>query len=155
MGELARIMGPGRNHRAHERRHAVRQRTTGGTAAHHGLILDGVTGRGYSLAAFAYSEYVLHVQPVLISHTSAVNCLGDTSRALLSALAGNQSGLRHCDFDDVTLNTFIGRVPELEQVHLREDLARYDCRNNRLAQFALEQDGFAQGVAAARDKYGA
>ena len=95
------------------------------------------------------------MQPVSISHYSIVNCLGGTSRALLSALCGNQSGLRHCDFGDVVLDTFIGRVPGLENVHLRSDLAMHDCRNNRLAQWALEQDEFAQKVAVARDQVGA
>jgi 3-oxoacyl-[acyl-carrier-protein] synthase-1 len=95
------------------------------------------------------------VQPVFISHTSVVNCLGNTSHALLSALAANQSGLRRCDFGDVTLDTFVGRVPGLERECLRDDLAAYDCRNNRLAQFALEQDDFAQKVVTAREKYGA
>jgi 3-oxoacyl-[acyl-carrier-protein] synthase-1 len=95
------------------------------------------------------------VQPIFISHTSIVNCLGETSHALLSALSRNQSGLRHCDFGDVALDTFIGRVAGLETVSIRADLAVHDCRNNRLAQFALERNEFAQKVAAAREKYSA
>lgn len=95
------------------------------------------------------------VQPVSISHFSIVNCLGETSHALLTALSRNQSGLRHCDFEDVALDTCIGRVAGLETVRIRADLAVHDCRNNRLAQFALEQDDFAQKVAVAREKYGA
>jgi 3-oxoacyl-[acyl-carrier-protein] synthase-1 len=35
------------------------------------------------------------------------------------------------------------------------DLARFDCRNNRLADLALRTDGFADAVAAARGRYGA
>ena len=95
------------------------------------------------------------MQPVSISHFSIVNCLGETPHKLLSALSRNQSGLRHCDFGDVALDTFIGRVAGLEAVRIRADLAVHDCRNNRLAQFALEQNEFAQKVAAARDKYSA
>ncbi len=38
---------------------------------------------------------------------------------------------------------------------MRPDLIDYDCRNNRLAQLCLEQDGFAGQVAAARDRHGA
>jgi 3-oxoacyl-[acyl-carrier-protein] synthase-1 len=95
------------------------------------------------------------VQPVSISHFSIVNCLGDTAHAVLSALSRNQSGLRRCDFEDVALDTCIGRVPGLEAVRVRGDLAVHDCRNNRLAQLALEQDQFAQIVATAREKYSA
>jgi 3-oxoacyl-[acyl-carrier-protein] synthase-1 len=35
------------------------------------------------------------------------------------------------------------------------DLAGYACRNNRLAEMALRTDGFADAVAAARERYGA
>ena len=37
----------------------------------------------------------------------------------------------------------------------RRALARFDCRNNRLADLALRTDGFADAVAAARRRYGA
>lgn len=37
---------------------------------------------------------------------------------------------------------------------MRADLAAYDCRNNRLAQLGMEQDGFAKAVATARQHYG-
>ncbi len=43
----------------------------------------------------------------------------------------------------------IGRVAGLEDVAMPASLARYDCRNNRLALLALEADGFAESVAAA------
>lgn len=71
------------------------------------------------------------------------------------ALRDGVSGLAPCDFESVKLATWIGRVPSLESVALRPDLARYDCRNNRLAQLGLETDGFAGAVAAARSRYGA
>jgi len=38
---------------------------------------------------------------------------------------------------------------------MRADLAAYDCRNNRMAQWAIELDGFANAVEAARQRYGA
>jgi 3-oxoacyl-[acyl-carrier-protein] synthase-1 len=40
-------------------------------------------------------------------------------------------------------------------VQLPAPLAGFDCRNNRLALLGLLQDGFADAVAAAREKYGA
>ncbi|WP_298140022.1 beta-ketoacyl-ACP synthase [Acidiferrobacter sp.] len=49
----------------------------------------------------------------------------------------------------------VGRVAGLEGVGLPGALARYDCRNNRLVQYALEADGFASAVAAAVRTLGA
>jgi 3-oxoacyl-[acyl-carrier-protein] synthase-1 len=95
------------------------------------------------------------VQPFAISRYSIVNCLGSGSRAVLDALRGKTSGLAPCDFETVALDTWIGRVPALDEMRLRPDLRAYDCRNNRLAQAGLELDGFAQGVAAACERYGA
>jgi 3-oxoacyl-[acyl-carrier-protein] synthase-1 len=93
--------------------------------------------------------------PLAITHCSVVNSLGAGTGAVASALRAGASGLTACDFETVKLDTYIGRVPSLEAVALRPDLARYDCRNNRLAQLGLETDGFAAAVAAARSRYGA
>jgi 3-oxoacyl-[acyl-carrier-protein] synthase-1 len=95
------------------------------------------------------------LQPLLISDFTAVNALGSGKSALVSALRAGRSGLRPCDFETVTLITYIGRVAGLEAAPVRADMAAYDCRNNRLAQMTLEQDGFAASVAARRKKYGA
>lgn len=74
---------------------------------------------------------------------------------MLRALREKRSGLAPCDFDTINLDTYIGRVAGLEDFRLRSDLAAYDCRNNRLVQLCLEQDGFEAAVVAARTKYGA
>src|SRR5687768_15761390 len=95
------------------------------------------------------------MQPLAISSYSIVNCLGAGSRAIFDALCEKRSGLAPCDFEDVKLDTWIGRVPGVENVRIRADLSAYDCRNNRLAQLGLELDGFAGAVAAARARYGA
>jgi 3-oxoacyl-[acyl-carrier-protein] synthase-1 len=94
------------------------------------------------------------VQPLAISHYSVVNCLGAGSRAVADAIRDRRSGLTPCDFETVALDTYIGRVPGLEEARVRPDLGAYDCRNNRLAQLGLELDGFAGAVAEARDRYG-
>jgi 3-oxoacyl-[acyl-carrier-protein] synthase I len=73
----------------------------------------------------------------------------------LDALRQRKSGLAPCHFDTVDLATFVGEVPGVDDVRLPEELADFDCRNNRLAQLGLEQDGFTQAVAAAAKKYGA
>ena len=95
------------------------------------------------------------MQPLAISCYSVVNCLGAGSKALLEALRDRRSGLAPCSFETVELDTWIGRVPGLDEIRVRDDLAAYDCRNNRLAQAGLELDGFAAAVAAARKRYGA
>jgi 3-oxoacyl-[acyl-carrier-protein] synthase-1 len=94
------------------------------------------------------------MQPLAISHYSIVNSLGAGARAVGTALRGGRSGLKPCDFETVTLDTCIGRVPGLESLPVRSDLAAYDCRNNRLAQRGLELDGFSSAVAAAGMRHG-
>jgi 3-oxoacyl-[acyl-carrier-protein] synthase I len=95
------------------------------------------------------------VQPLAISSYSIVNCLGAGSQAVLDALFEKRSGLAPCEFETVEVETHVGRVAGLEGTPVRDDLGRYDCRNNRLAQIGLELDGFAAAVMAARERYGA
>ena len=93
------------------------------------------------------------MQPLAISRYSIVNCLGAGALAVAEAVRDRRSGLAPCDFETVGLDTYIGRVPGLEEMRVRPDLEAYDCRNNRLAQLALEQDAFAGAVAEARERY--
>jgi 3-oxoacyl-[acyl-carrier-protein] synthase-1 len=95
------------------------------------------------------------VRPLVISRYSVVNSLGAGSRALLRALREKRSGLRPCDFETARLDTYIGAVAGIDDFRVRGDLGDFDCRNNRLAQLGLVQDGFEEAVAAARLKYGA
>lgn len=97
----------------------------------------------------------MNVQPLVISHFSIVNCLGAGWVATLDGLRDKRSGLIPCDFETVDLETCIGRVAGLDELRVRSDLRAYDCRNNRLAQWGLDLDGFGDAVAAAREKYGA
>src|SRR6266852_1034639 len=95
------------------------------------------------------------MQPLVVSRFSVVNSLGSGSEAMLQALREKRSGLAPCEFDTARLDTYVGAVSGLDDFRVRPDLRDYDCRNNRLAQLCLEQDGFARGIAAARDRYGA
>jgi len=74
---------------------------------------------------------------------------------MLRALREKRSGLAPCGFETARIDTYVGPVPELDDFRVRLDLQDYDCRNNRLAQLCLEQDGFAKEIAAARERYGA
>jgi len=95
------------------------------------------------------------VTPLVLSHFTAVNALGRGSASVLDALVSARSGLQPCTFEKVTIDTWTGAVAGLDDFTVSDRLAEFDCRNNRLAQLALEQDGFMSTVAAAREKYGA
>ncbi|HYU68722.1 MAG TPA: beta-ketoacyl-[acyl-carrier-protein] synthase family protein [Burkholderiales bacterium] len=93
--------------------------------------------------------------PLVISRFSVVNSLGAGSESMLRALREKRSGLAPCGFETARIDTYVGLVPGLDDFRVRSDLQDYDCRNNRLAQLCLEQNGFAREIAAARDRYGA
>jgi 3-oxoacyl-[acyl-carrier-protein] synthase-1 len=95
------------------------------------------------------------MQPLLITRFSIVNCLGAGSAAVLDALRAKRSGLVPCEFETASIDTWVGSVPGLDTFEIRRELEDYDCRTNRIAQMALEADGFSAAVAAARSRYGA
>jgi 3-oxoacyl-[acyl-carrier-protein] synthase I len=94
------------------------------------------------------------VRPLILTATTVISAIGCGAAATLAALRDRRGRLQPCDFQGITTG-FIGRVPMVEQHALPTGLARFDCRNNRLADLALHTDGFAGAVAAARDRYGA
>ncbi|MCI4569155.1 beta-ketoacyl-[acyl-carrier-protein] synthase family protein [Lysobacter sp. CFH 32150] len=86
---------------------------------------------------------------------TATTALGRGRGAQLSALRDRRSGLRHNDFGNERLDCWIGRVDGLEAAPVPDAFAQWDCRNNRLAWLALQQDGVLEAVAALREQYGA
>ena len=78
--------------------------------------------------------------------------MGHGRAAILASLLEGRSGLRPNDFDS---GGWIGRVDGIEQHRLPAALAEFDCRNNRLADMALQSDGFDAAIAQAVRKYGA
>ncbi len=94
------------------------------------------------------------LKPLLLSHFTATSCIGHGLSQTLEALRQRKSGLTPCDFDTVDLDTYIGVVDGVDDTIIRADLRDHDCRNNRLLQMALEQDGFADAVVQAVAKYG-
>ena len=95
-----------------------------------------------------------NVQPLVISRLCIATSLGTGLEATLASLRQDIIGLQPCRFDTVKLPTYVGEVPGIDEEVLAPDLAGFDCRNNRLAQFVLKQDGFADAVTTARRKYG-
>ncbi len=90
-----------------------------------------------------------------LSHFTATSPIGCGLMQTLDTLRQQRSGLAPCAFDTVDLDTFIGKVADVDTVQIPSTLARFDCRNNRLALMGLVQDGFAEAVVTAREKYGA
>ena len=94
------------------------------------------------------------MRPLFITARGMVSALGQGDAATLDALRERRSGLRPCDFGDVT-HGYIGRVEGVEAHQLPAELARFDCRNNRLAHLALQADDFAARVRDAIGRHGA
>jgi 3-oxoacyl-[acyl-carrier-protein] synthase-1 len=98
--------------------------------------------------------------PLAITAYTATTALGHGREAQRVALYARRSGLRRNDFGEgavaaAGLQTWIGRVDGVEALQLPDALAPYDCRNNRLAWLALQQDGLFEATAALRTRYGA
>ncbi len=94
-------------------------------------------------------------EALIISACTLVNALGRGTQVSFDALEESREGLRPCDFEDTDLDTWIGRVDGLEDEPVVAELACFDCRNNRLAQLGLRQDGFSDHVAEVRARHGA
>jgi 3-oxoacyl-[acyl-carrier-protein] synthase I len=92
--------------------------------------------------------------PQWLKHFTATSCIGTGVDATLNSLVQQRSGLRHCEFETVKIDTHIGEVPGVDAQRLPPALHEFDCRNNRLAELALLQDGFLDAVRAAVDRYG-
>ncbi|MEO7386185.1 MAG: beta-ketoacyl-[acyl-carrier-protein] synthase family protein [Gammaproteobacteria bacterium] len=92
--------------------------------------------------------------PLAMTGFTATTGLGQGLEAMTGALREVRSGLGRCDFEDVDLDTWIGRVPGVESTPLPRAYERFDCRNNRLAFLGLHQDGFLDAVAACVGRVG-
>jgi 3-oxoacyl-[acyl-carrier-protein] synthase I len=94
------------------------------------------------------------MQTVYLSHYTLATCLGLGRNANWQALAQQRTGLQPCVFETVTLPTYIGEVQGVDAVQMPAHMAHYHCRNNQLAQLALEQDGFTEAVKVAIATFG-
>jgi 3-oxoacyl-[acyl-carrier-protein] synthase I len=92
--------------------------------------------------------------PQWLKHFTATSCIGTGVDATLDSLVQQRSGLRRCEFETVKIDTHIGEVPGVDAQRLPPALHKFDCRNNRLAELALLQDGFLDAVQAAVGRYG-
>ena len=95
------------------------------------------------------------MHPLRLSHICVASSLGLGLDALHAALRSGHSGLRPCTFEATTVPTHAGAIDALDDMQLADGLAVFDCRNNRLAELALRQNGFEAEVRAARSRHGA
>jgi 3-oxoacyl-[acyl-carrier-protein] synthase I len=94
------------------------------------------------------------IQPVYLSQYTLATCLGLGRRANWEAVIQQRTGLVPCEFETVSLPTYIGKVSGVEVTELPARLSHYLCRNNQLALLALEQDNFNEYVLEAIKTYG-
>ncbi|MGO9947308.1 MAG: beta-ketoacyl-[acyl-carrier-protein] synthase family protein [Steroidobacteraceae bacterium] len=92
--------------------------------------------------------------PLLLKEFTASSCLGLGANATLNALVAQRSGLKRCEFESVNIDTYVGEVPGVDAQRLPANLQKFNCRNNRLAELALQQDGFLDAVQAAASRWG-
>ena len=85
----------------------------------------------------------------------AVTCVGAGRDAHVAAMRDLVSGLAPCDFPDVSVPCYIGRVGGIEDLDFPDGLTEWDNRASRLALAGLQADGFERAVSVARLKWGA
>ena len=94
------------------------------------------------------------IAPVHVTSYTATSAVGVGKGALLAALTAHRSGLRPNTFGRHALATWVGQVEGLD-APLPASIARWDCRNHRLAWRGLCADGFIDAAQAARRRHGA
>jgi 3-oxoacyl-[acyl-carrier-protein] synthase-1 len=92
--------------------------------------------------------------PLYIKQVTAASCIGTGLSQTLDSLTAQRSGLESCAFETVDIDTHIGEVRGVDAERLPAHLQKFDCRNNRLAELTLRQDGFLDAVEAAALHWG-
>ncbi|MDB6090224.1 MAG: 3-oxoacyl-ACP synthase [Gammaproteobacteria bacterium] len=92
--------------------------------------------------------------PLFLTHFTATSCIGRGLEETLAALKAQRTGLAACAFETVNLDTHIGEVSGVDSERLPAGLQEFDCRNNRLAQLGLRQDGFTEAVRNSARRWG-
>ena len=95
------------------------------------------------------------MQALRITAITATSAMGVGLDAMRAALHGRRGGLIPCDLPGMPAGIWIGRVRAAEAVEPPAPLAAFACRNTRLAELALRQDGFLAAVEAAVARHGA
>mgnify|MGYP000041241025 CR=1 FL=1 len=91
---------------------------------------------------------------IAVKCMTCTSALGRGMSAMRRALTEERTGLVPYDCPEAPLETYVGRVADLESVTFPEGFAAFDCRNNRLAEMALGEDGFIDAAAEAVRTFG-
>jgi len=94
------------------------------------------------------------MRPLLLRKFTATSSIGTGVAATLDSLFERRSGLQACQFETVDIATQVGEVAGVDDERLPENLRKFECRNNRLAELALRQDGFFEAVQQAAERWG-
>jgi 3-oxoacyl-[acyl-carrier-protein] synthase-1 len=94
------------------------------------------------------------MKPLLLKTFTATSCIGTGAAATLQSLLEQRSGLASCEFETVDIDTHVGEVAGVDAARLPQNLHKYECRNNRLAELALQQDDFFEAVQQASARWG-
>lgn len=86
------------------------------------------------------------MKPLVLTHFTATSCIGRGLRETLASLEEQRTGLAPCEFETVELDTCVGEVSGVDDERLPAGFETFTCRNNRLAQLGLRQDGFTAAV---------
>jgi 3-oxoacyl-[acyl-carrier-protein] synthase-1 len=86
------------------------------------------------------------MMPLILSRYTATTCLGHGLKPMTEALRDERGGLAPCKFETVDLDIHVGQIDGVDEEQLPASLREFDCRNNRLAQLALKQDGLDEFV---------
>ena len=86
------------------------------------------------------------MKPLLLENSRRPAASAPAWRRPWPVCSQQRSGLTLCDFETVDIDTHIGEVAGVDAQRLPLQLRRFDCRNNRLAELALQQDGFFEAV---------
>ena len=96
------------------------------------------------------------MNPLFATSFTLASALGRGVTPTVEALRSGRGGLRRNDFPGSALDTWIGRVEGVESPSSAAPLEGFsDYRVQRIAQAALDADGFIAAVARARDSHGA
>lgn len=90
-----------------------------------------------------------HMDIRLLDYQST-SAAGQNIDALRASIDSNASGLRKNDLPGSDLNTWIGRVPEVEEVELGE----WQSRNNALAHLGFQQGDLQPNIERLKTQYG-
>ncbi len=92
--------------------------------------------------------------PLVLKAYTATSCLGRGVAPMTAALRNGTGGLTKCEFETIDLETYVGEIQGVDAEQLPAAYQSFNCRNNRLAQLAIRQDGFEQMVRSTISRFG-